>query len=114
VARTRDERNLLELRPLRNLEWEEGENGTVVLLIPKFRNSWMKRWVVPRLRKPDFRVKTDRVGSFVWKRCDGTSTVLEIAGAMEREFGPGFDPAHDRICGFIRQLTKNDCIILNA
>lgn len=113
MARKRDDRNLLELKPLRNLEWEEGENDTVVLLIPKFRHPLMKRWLVPRLRKPNYRVKTDRVGTFVWRRCDGTSTVLEISGAMGREFGPGFDPGHDRICGFIRQLAKNDCIILN-
>jgi hypothetical protein len=113
VARKRDDRNLLELKPLRNLEWEEGENDAVVLLIPKFRHPWMRKWVVPRLKRPDFHVKTDRLGSFVWRKCDGKSTVLEISDAMGREFGADFDPAHDRICGFIRQLAKNDCVILN-
>ena len=113
MARRRDDRNLLELRPLRNLEWEQGENDTVVLLVPKFRNPWLLKWLVPRLRRPNYRVKTDRVGTFVWGMCDGKSTVLEIAGAMSREFGAEFDPDHERICGFIRQLAKNDCIILN-
>lgn len=113
MAPKRDERNLLGLKPLRNLEWEEGEDDTVVLLVPKFRNRWLRRWVVPRLKRPDFRVKTDRVGTFVWRRCDGTSTVLEISRAMGREFGEDFDPRHDRIAAFVRQLAKNDCIILN-
>ena len=73
----------------------------------------MRKWVVPLLKRPDFRVKTDRVGTFVWMRCDGSATVLEISDAMGREFGADFDPARDRIVGFIRQLAKNDCIILN-
>jgi hypothetical protein len=113
VGKRRDDRNLLDLKPLRNLGWEEGENDAVVLLIPKFRHSWMRKWVVPHLKLPDFHVKTDRLGSFVWRKCDGNSTVLEISDAMGREFGADFDPTHDRICRFIRQLAKNDCIILN-
>ena len=113
MGRKRDDRNLLELKPLRNLDWEEGEDDTVVLLVPKFRNPWLRKWLVPRLRRPNFRVKTDRMGAFVWKRCDGSATVLGIAGAMAAEFGPDFDPSYDRICGFIRRLAKNDCVILN-
>ena len=73
----------------------------------------MKRWVVPRLSKPNFRLKTDALGTFVWRRCDGRESVADIAGAMTREFGPGFDPAYDRISGFIRRLAKNDFIIFH-
>jgi hypothetical protein len=111
VGNRRDDRNLLELKPLRNLEWEEGENGTVVLLVPKFRNSWMRRFVGPQLSKPNFRVKTDPLGTFVWRRCDGNTTVHEIAGEMGREFGPDFDPSFERISRFVRQLAKNDFIL---
>ncbi len=113
MGKRRDARNLLELKPLRNLEWDKGENGTVVLLVPKFRNRWMRKWVVPRLSKPVFRVKTDALGTFVWKRCDGKESVLAIAEAMNREFGADFDPSFDRISHYIRKLAKNDFIIFN-
>jgi len=113
VGKRRVERNLLELKPLRNLEWEEGENGTVVLLVPKFRNRWMRRWVVPRLSKPDFRVKTDGFGTFAWKKFDGEETVLAIAETMDREFGPDFDPSYDRLSTYIRRLAKNNFIVFN-
>ena len=71
----------------------------------------MRTWVVPRLKRPNFRVKTDGLGSFVWRKCDGKETVLAIAGAMGREFGPDFDPSFDRISKYIRQLAKNDFIV---
>jgi hypothetical protein len=113
LARRGDARNLLELRPLRNIEWEEGENDTVVLLVPKFRSRWMRRWVVPRLPRPNFRLKTDAFGTYVWRRCDGKESVGEIAEAMSREFGPGFDPEMERLSAFIRRLATNDFIVFN-
>lgn len=111
MGRRPDARNLLELKPLRNLDWEEGENGTVVLLVPKFRNRWLRKWLVPHLSKPNFRLKTDAFGSYVWRRCDGEEPVADIATAMGREFGREFDPSLDRISEFIRRLAKNEFIV---
>lgn len=109
----KDTRNLLELKPLRNLEWEEGENDTVVLLVPKFTNRLMRKWVLPLLRKPNFRVTTDAFGGFVWKKCDGATSVLSIAEEMNRSFGPEFDPSYDRTTTFVRQLVKNEFVLLH-
>jgi hypothetical protein len=112
VGKKTDTRNLLELKPLRNLQWEEGENDQVVLLVPKFTNRWMRTWVLPRLGKPHFRVKTDAFGSFVWKKCDGTSTVLAIGEEMNASFGSEFDPTYERVSKFIQQLVKNEFVVL--
>ncbi len=104
--------NLLELTPTQRVPWEPGENETVVVLLPKFRNPILVRWVMPRLKHPDIRIKLDRMGSFVWKLCDGTTTVGEMADRMMSEFGDSASGAHDRIRTFLLSLEKSDLINL--
>lgn len=102
--------NLLELRPERSAEWETGEDGRVVLLIPKFRNPFMVRWVLPMLSSKAFRVKLDAFGSFVWKACDGSSTVAQLGEQMRREFGESAEPVFERIGKFLNKLEREEFI----
>ena len=102
--------NLLDLRPERSAEWETGEDGRVVLLIPKFRNPFMVRWVLPMLSSKVFRVKLDTFGSFVWKACDGSSTVEDLGEHMRREFGESAEPVFERIGTFLRKLEREEFI----
>jgi hypothetical protein len=110
--RTKESVNLLELTPAQLVPWERGEGGTVVVLVPKFRHPWMVRWFVPRMKYPDFRVKLDTIGSFVWKMCDGTTTVGEMAERMATEFGDTAGSAHERIRKFLLTLEKSDLVNL--
>lgn len=103
--------NLFELRPRKNAEWEEGAGGEAVVLVPKFGNVFLKRWLAPYLRRPFIRVKLDRYGSFVWARCDGKTRVGEIAEAMSREFGEPIEAMAGRLQSFINQLERGDLII---
>jgi hypothetical protein len=41
------------------------------------------RWIQPRLRRPHVRITLDKIGSFVWKRCDGQTTVGDILAEMD-------------------------------
>jgi len=104
--------NLLELQPQRNAEWEVGEDGLVVLLIPKFRNRYLAKWLLPRLAKANFRVKLDKLGSFVWQRCDGKSPVAAIAEGMEAEFGSSAEPVYDRIGKFLVKLEREHFLVI--
>jgi hypothetical protein len=106
-------RNLLDLKPVRHAAWEKTEEGTVVLLIPKFRGALLARWLQPRLTKPNFRVKLDRLGSFVWERCDGATRVEAIGEEMRREFGDSAEPVFDRIGTFIRKLEKEKFLLIS-
>jgi hypothetical protein len=106
--------NLLALTPDQRTPWEAAENGTVVVLVPKFRNELLVRWLVPRLRYPHVRVKLDRLGSFVWKQCDGKTTVAEIASRMRAEFTDLAGSAEDRIRTFLLTLEKSELVNLNA
>jgi hypothetical protein len=104
--------NLLDLTPSKLVPWESGENGAVVVLLPKFRNQFLAKWLVPRLKHPDIRIKLDRMGSFVWKLCDGNTTVSEIAERMVAEFGDSATAAHERIRTFLLSLEKSDLVNL--
>jgi hypothetical protein len=106
--------NLLELTPVQRVPWETGESGTVVVLVPKFRNPMLVRWLVPRMKFPHFRVKLDAIGSFVWKMCDGTTTVAEMAGKMTTEYGDTAASAQERIRKFLLTLEKTDLVNLYA
>ena len=99
-------KNLLALRPVRGVEWESRDNGRVVLRVPKFRHPLLRRWVLPRLRKPILHVKLDDVGSCVWGLCDGENTVGTIAGKLREHFGEQLDPNHDRLALFFRMLER--------
>lgn len=104
--------NLLELTPTQRVGWETSDNGTVVVLVPKFRNELVVKWLVPYLRVPNVRVKLDAMGSFVWKQCDGRTTVAEIADRMNAEFGDSASAAHERIRSFLLTLEKSDLVNL--
>ena len=104
--------NLLELKPERNLEWEMSEDQRVALLVPRFRNKFLVRWLVPRLHRPTFRVTLDEYGSFLWQESDGQTTVRELGERLKARFGDTVEPVYDRIHAFIRELERGDVLRL--
>ena len=112
--RDRQSVNLLALTPNQRVGWETAENGNVVVLVPKFQHKLLVRWIVPRLKYPHVRVKLDKIGSFVWKQCDGRTTVAEIAERLRTEFAESAGSAEDRIRTFLLMLEKSDAVNLNA
>ncbi len=106
--------NLLELRPKRNIQWETGENGQVVLLVPKFRNGFLAKWVQPRLSRSHYRVKLDAYGSFIWNACDGNTTVFEIADTMKDKFKEDLGSLYDRIGKFVRRLDESKFVLIDG
>jgi len=103
-------RNLLELKPMRNREWVVDEKGQVLVTVPRFTNPLLVRWLVPRLSKPNFRVRLDAFGTFVWARCDGTTPVSRIGEEMQAEFGAKAEPVYDRIGAFLQRLEREGLI----
>ena len=101
--------NLLELVPIRNIDWKE-EEGLIVLLKPKYKHSFFKKHILPRMKNPYFKVKLDSVGSFVWKRFDGKLRVKEIARNLIDEFGDEVEPLYDRLSLFLQNLERNHFI----
>lgn len=95
---------------MRARRWIAGEEDQVTVLIPKFTNRWLVRWFVPLLAKPEVRLRLDERGSFVWRQCDGTVTVREIADRLFRQFGGDAGPALEQVVHFMRRLTRADTL----
>jgi len=104
------ELNLLELVPIRNIQWKTDDQGKVILLKPKFKNRFLAKHLLPRMKHPYYKVKLDEMGSFFWKNCDGKNNIKEIARLHKEKFGEKADPVLDRISLFVKSLDKNDFI----
>lgn len=105
--------NLLELRPVRNVSWEVSDKEQVVLLIPKFKSRFAVKYILPMFAKPNFRIKLDEYGSFLWHQFDGQTTVQQIGDRMKTNFGDAVEPVFDRIGRFLQSLEKEKFILLS-
>jgi hypothetical protein len=101
-----EQRNLLEMVPHRREEWCLTESGEVRILVPRYGRSSLGRWVAARLRRPHITVNLDRLGSAVWKACDGETSVGGIADRLEETFGDDAAPIHERLETFLQELER--------
>ena len=100
-----------KLVPERKMHWEiDPDTKYVVLKKPKLKNPLLKKYLLPRLKRPDFSVKLDNIGTFVWQNIDGKRTFGEIADKMKKELGESVEPVEDRLGQFINLLRKYDFI----
>jgi hypothetical protein len=106
--------NLLDLIPVRNIEWEKGDKGLAVLLKPKYQSVFLQKHVLPRFKKPHYRIKLDDFGSFVWNACDGARTVKETGDMLRKEFGEEIEPLYERLSQFFHSLEKNGFIVFKG
>jgi hypothetical protein len=104
------ELNLLELVPVRDIKWKTDDQGKVIILKPKFKNSFLKKHLLPRMKRPFYRVKLDEMGSYFWKNCDGIKNIREIAKLHKEKFGEKAEPVIDRISLFVKSLDRNNFI----
>ena len=112
-SRNPTEVDLMTVRPQQNAAWEETAEGRVVLLRPKFRHPLFVRWLLPRLKSQNFRITLDDEGSYVWRACDGETTVSTIGERMHRDLGLSADSVYDRIGVFIWRLEKERFLIVH-
>lgn len=97
-----------------SIGWEDGPDDLAVLLVPRFRKGPLAKWLQPRLKRPHIRVKLDKIGSFVWKRVDGSTSFDTIVNDMRSEFGESIEPAEDRLIKFFSILNKDKFLELYA
>jgi len=114
IKNSKGEVNLLELKPVRNVQSTSSPDGTIVLVVPKFQGKFASRWLIPTLAKPHFQLKLDAHGSFFWNECDGRKSVREIAGKMSDHFGEEIEPMLDRVGAFMRKLDESKFILIDG
>lgn len=96
----------MQRRPIRLLEWEEDEAGRVMVLRPRLGRSPVGKWISSRLPDPYYRIRLDDIGTMVWKSCDGSASLSEIAEQMRRHFGERVDPAQERLKQFVHKMVR--------
>ena len=106
-------KELFKAVPRQVVDWEKNEeNGFIILKKPKFKNKYLVKYLLPHMKRKEFRINLDEIGSFVWQNIDGTSTIGEIALKMESTFGEKVAPVNDRLGQFIQSLYQNQFIRL--
>ena len=100
--------NSLDLIPVRIAKYDLEEDGTVVLLIPKFKNEKFGNWFVPKTRSNVYRVNLDEIGSAFWLETDGVKTIHEISNILVEKFKERVSPESDKRIGkFVSNLYEN-------
>jgi hypothetical protein len=59
-------------------------------------------------------VKLDAYGSFIWRACDGNTTVFEIAGTMKDKFKDDLESLYERIGKFVRRLDESKFVLIDG
>jgi hypothetical protein len=102
--------NALDLTPVKNCSEEKDESNLITILIPKFKNELLKKYISPKLKDDHFRVKLDKFGSAVWIRIDNESNVYQIIKDIKAKFGDELLEETNRITKFIFQLYNKGFI----
>lgn len=99
--------NLLHVTPVRVAEWEEQEDGRVVVHRPEPRTSGL-RYLVDRLlfEMSTRRIRLDPVGSTAWRALDGARSVADVAALLRAEFGEDVEPVEQRVSKLVQMLRS--------
>jgi hypothetical protein len=75
----------------------------VVITVPKFTSNVGKSFCKTLKRDNTFKANLDKLGSTIWKQCEGTKTVKEILDVVTKEF-PDEKNIDQRLFLFLQQL----------
>ena len=96
----------LTFRPKRlDIEWKENADGLVEIMVPKFKSNFGKSFCKIIKKENTFVANMDKIGSLVWKNCDGLKTVGEILDIAKKDF-PDEENIDQRLILFIQQLQS--------
>lgn len=98
------EKNFLELKPVPLCEISVNEKSFITLLIPKFQNKFVVKFINPLLKSPNIKVNLDELGSAVWKLMDGKNTVEDISKTLQNQFSKNENSIEERLLKFLTEL----------
>jgi hypothetical protein len=86
-------------------EWSINQEGLVQIKVPKFKGKFGTSFVKLIKKSDTFSANLDKIGSTVWKNCDGKNTIKDILEIMKAEFS-GEDDIDQRLFLFLRQMQS--------
>jgi hypothetical protein len=102
--------NFTDLTPVRKFEHEIDSKGLAHILVPKYTDPILGRFLQPRLRDKYIKADLDEIGTALWLFIDGKIKVHDLVWKMKDKFGEQIDPAYERVTLFLQQLHKNKFI----
>ena len=93
------------------IEWSTNEKGLVEIKTPKFKSNFGKSFCKVIKKDNSFTANMDKLGSLVWKNCNGNKTVKEILDLMKKEF-PKEENLDQRLILFLQQMHSLNYINL--
>lgn len=105
--------NYLELTPYCIHGHEKSKDGTVNILIPRFKSEFANKYLLPKKKSKYVIVNLDEFASVTWLLINGSNKVTEIADKMVEKYGDKIQPVNDRITQFLTQLYHNGFISFN-
>jgi hypothetical protein len=95
---------MLQFRPKRlDFEWSTNTEGLVEIKVPKFKSNFGKSFCKVIRKDDKFTGNMDKIGSIVWKNCDGKNSVKDILEILKKEF-PKEGNIDQRLFLFLQQM----------
>jgi hypothetical protein len=106
---------LLQSRPVRNVaaRVEEHTDGRVVIYVRQKKPGFLVpplSWIVPYKRERS--AYLDRVGTRLWRMCDGEHTVEEIVDAFRGQYRLTFHESRAAVMGYLKLLTERGVVAI--
>ena len=108
-------KRMLDARAVRNTaaRADQDDPGAVVVHVKTVRPWYMVppvSWIVPH--RPERKVVLDRLGSQVWRWCDGERTVENVVDAFAADHDLTFHEARVAVAGYISSLVKRGVLAI--
>jgi hypothetical protein len=87
------------------LEWKINDEDIVEINMPKFKSSFGKSFCRLIKRDENLVAKMDKIGSIVWKNCDGKRSVKDIFNILKKKF-PKEENLDQRLFLFLSQMRS--------
>lgn len=111
-----DKKEVLDSVPLRNpkLSWRKNKKGEVVITLPRRSDQVGKIlsffFLLPRRKL----LVLDEVGSLVFEKCDGKSSVRQIIGYLQRKYLLTYLEAQNSLTQYLKELALKGIIGLEV
>lgn len=109
---------LRKARPVRNpdVEWEEGAEGSVLLQAPlEGQGRGVAALLARRMKLPATKgFELEPVGAFVWRQCDGATTVETIGRRLRERYMMNRVEADVALSAFLQTLSQRRLIALTV
>ena len=103
---------MLQFRPKRlDFEWTTNEDGLVQIKVPKFTSNLGKSFCNIIKKDNSFTANMDKIGSVVWKNCNGKNSVKDILDILKKDF-PKEENIDNRLFLFLQQMHSLHYIML--